>query len=56
MGFSAGGHLAALSTNFKYPTYERAGQSDAVSCRPDFCLLICAASLTVKEEGDKASP
>ena len=57
MGFSAGGHLAAaLSTNFESRTYESVDKSDTVSCRPDFCMLIYPAYLTVKEEGDKVSP
>jgi acetyl esterase/lipase len=54
MGFSAGGHLAAaLSTNFGQRTYEPVDGVDSVSCRPDFCLLIYPAYLTVKEEGDR---
>lgn len=56
LGFSAGGHLAAaVSTNFDR-TYDRVDASDAVSCRPDFTLLIYPAYLTVKDEGDKVSP
>ena len=31
-------------------------ERDAVSCRPDFTLLIYPAYLTVKDEGDKISP
>ncbi len=57
MGFSAGGHLAAtLSTNFDKRTYDAIDTADAVSCRPDFTLLIYPAYLTVKEEGDKVAP
>jgi acetyl esterase/lipase len=41
LGFSAGGHLsAALSTNYEKRTYEAVDAADAVSCRPDFCVLI----------------
>ena len=57
LGFSAGGHLAAaLSTNFDHRTYDKVDDADAVSCRPDFTLLIYPAYLTVKEEGDKVAP
>ena len=57
MGFSAGGHLAAaLSTNYDHRTYATVDARDAVSCRPDFVLLIYPAYLTVREEGDKVSP
>jgi acetyl esterase/lipase len=57
LGFSAGGHLAAaLSTNYDHRTYDPIDAADAVSCRPDFTVLIYPAYLTVKEEGDKIAP
>jgi acetyl esterase/lipase len=57
MGFSAGGHLAAaLANNYDQRTYSRVDDADAVSCRPDFALLIYPAYLTVKEENDKIAP
>jgi acetyl esterase/lipase len=57
LGFSAGGHLAAyLSTNFEKRTYDPIDAADAVSCRPDFTILIYPAYLTVRQEGDKISP
>ena len=57
LGFSAGGHLAAaVSTNFEHRAYPNVDERDAVSCRPDFTLLIYPAYLTVKDEGDKVSP
>jgi acetyl esterase/lipase len=57
LGFSAGGHLAAaVSTNFERRTYEPIDEADALSCRPDFTLLIYPAYLTVEKEGDKVSP
>jgi acetyl esterase/lipase len=57
LGFSAGGHLAAvLSTNFEHRTYDSVDAADAASCRPDFTLLVYPAYLTVKEEGDKVAP
>jgi acetyl esterase/lipase len=57
LGFSAGGHLAAMiSTNFERRTYAPIDDADKVSCRPDFALLIYPAYLVVKEDGDKVSP
>lgn len=57
LGFSAGGHLAAAaSTNFEQRAYDPVDDADSVSCRPDFCLLIYPAYLTVKDEGDKIAP
>jgi acetyl esterase/lipase len=57
MGFSAGGHLAAVLSNsreqHKYPELDAA---DKVSSRPDFCILIYPAYLTVKEANDKIAP
>lgn len=46
MGFSAGAHLSAtLSNNFTQKTYTPFDSIDAVSSRPDFCLLIYPAYL-----------
>lgn len=46
LGFSAGGHLAAvLSNQHEGRTYAPVDAADAVSCRPDFCLLIYPAYL-----------
>lgn len=57
LGFSAGGHLAAaISTNYNMRTYDTVDAADAVSCRPDFTVLIYPAYLTVEKEGDKVSP
>lgn len=57
LGFSAGGHLAATaSTNFESRSYEAVDDADTVMCRPDFCVLIYPAYLTVKEEGDRVAP
>jgi acetyl esterase/lipase len=57
LGFSAGGHLAAtLSNGYQERTYPKVDEADAVSCRPDFTLLIYPAYLTVKEENDKIAP
>lgn len=41
LGFSAGGHLAAIaSTNYQQRVYETVDDDDRASCRPDFTLLI----------------
>ena len=57
LGFSAGGHLSAtLSNNYNKRTYDPVDAADALSCRPDFVMLIYPAYLTVKEEGDKVAP
>jgi acetyl esterase/lipase len=55
LGFSAGGHLAAvLSTNSEKRTYEPADDADRESCRPNFVLLIYPGFLVGKaEEGNK---
>jgi acetyl esterase/lipase len=46
-GFSAGGHLAAMTSNHHAKrTYERVDAHDDISCRPDFCLLVYPAYLT----------
>jgi acetyl esterase/lipase len=53
LGFSAGGHLAAvLSNRYEQRTYEAIDEADATSCRPDFTVLVYPAYLTVKEQGD----
>ena len=57
LGFSAGGHLAAAaSTIYETRGYPVIDDADAVSCRPDFTILIYPAYLSVKEDGDKISP
>jgi acetyl esterase/lipase len=54
LGFSAGGHLAAAaSTNFDRRQYEAVDGVDAISCRPDFAVLVYPAYLTA---GDHLSP
>jgi dienelactone hydrolase len=57
LGFSAGGHLAAvLSNQHATRTYEAVDAADTVSCRPDFSVLIYPAYLTIKEKGDAVAP
>jgi acetyl esterase/lipase len=51
LGFSAGGHLAAeTSTNFKKRAYKAMDDTDKVSCRPDFAVLVYPAYLVVKDK------
>ena len=51
LGFSAGGHLAAIaSTSGNARTYPRTDEADDQSCRPDFTVLIYPAYLAVKGE------
>jgi len=46
LGFSAGGSLCAkVSTLFNKETYTKVDETDAVSCRPNFTLLIYPAYL-----------
>lgn len=53
LGFSAGGHLAAmLSNHWRERTYPAIDANDAQSCRPDFSVLIYPAYLTEKNEGE----
>jgi acetyl esterase/lipase len=50
LGFSAGGHLAAVaSTNFERRSYDVIDDSDRQSCRPDFTLLIYPGYLVDQE-------
>jgi acetyl esterase/lipase len=57
LGFSAGGHLAALASNQCDPrSYPTIDEADSVSCRPDFTVLIYPAYLTLKEQGDRIAP
>ena len=46
LGFSAGGHLTAnVSTNYRERTYKAIDESDKISCRPDFSVLVYPAYL-----------
>ena len=57
LGFSAGGHLSALvSTGEQTRSYPVVDGADAIACRPDFAVLIYAARLTMKDEGDRIAP
>lgn len=57
LGFSAGGHLAAVVSNqHDARTYPVVDDADKGSCRPDFTVLIYPAYLTVKEKNDAVAP
>jgi acetyl esterase/lipase len=57
LGFSAGGHLiAALASSTSPRAYPAVDEADAVSCRPDFNLVIYPGYLVLKEEGDRINP
>jgi acetyl esterase/lipase len=57
LGFSAGGHLAAtLSNNSLSRTYPVIDKADKAGCRPDFCVLIYPAYLTMQEKNDVLAP
>lgn len=46
MGFSAGAHLSAMaSNNYAKRTYPEVDETDKVSCKPNFCLLVYPAYL-----------
>ena len=54
MGSSAGGHLAArVSTGFDLKTHEEVDQIDAVSCKPDFTVLLYPAYMNKGKELSK---
>lgn len=50
LGFSAGGHLAAVTaTGYDKRLYDALDKIDEVSCRPDFTVLVYPAYLTDKK-------
>ena len=50
VGFSAGGHLVgAAATNFDKRVYEPADEIDAVSCRPDFAVMLYSGYFMMKD-------
>ena len=49
LGFSAGGNLAAITSNAEDANYEPIDDADALSARPDFSLLIYPAYLNKKD-------
>ncbi len=57
LGFSAGAHLAAaLSTHFEKRLYETVDASDAVSCRPDFAVIVYPGYLALEDKNFAPNP
>ena len=57
LGFSAGGHLAAaLSTHFDQRLYKPVDAADAVSCRPDFAVVIYPGYLAIADKNFAFNP
>jgi CubicO group peptidase (beta-lactamase class C family)/acetyl esterase/lipase len=57
LGFSAGAHLAAaLSTHFEKRLYNPQDAADALSCRPDFAVLVYPAYLALAEQNFAPNP
>ena len=57
LGFSAGGHLAAMLSNHDDGrTYPAVDAADQVSCRPNFCVLIYPGYLTASPTGPDLAP
>ncbi len=53
LGFSAGAHLsAALAANHATRTYPTVDAADAVSCRPDFLVLVYPGGFVNRDQGD----
>lgn len=56
IGFSAGGHLAAaVSTHFTQRTYAPVDAADALSCRPDFAIVLYPGHLWAHEDENQAT-
>lgn len=57
LGFSAGAHLAAaLSTHYEKRMYPRVDAADALSCRPDFAIIIYPGYLAIAEKAMEFNP
>jgi len=57
LGFSAGAHLAAaLSTHFEQRLYDPVDDSDKLSCRPDFALIIYPGYLAFAQQNMAFNP
>jgi acetyl esterase/lipase len=51
LGFSAGAHLAAaLSTHFEQRLYDAVDESDKVSCKPNFAVIVYPGYLAIAEQ------
>ncbi|MBX6313535.1 MAG: alpha/beta hydrolase [Isosphaeraceae bacterium] len=56
LGFSAGGHLSAwAATNFDRRAYEPIDETDRITCRPDFAVLVYPGGV-VKRGTDQLAP
>jgi acetyl esterase/lipase len=57
LGFSAGGHLSATTSNtYESRTYPPVDDADKQSCRPDFTILVYPAYLTAPEGSMSLAP
>lgn len=57
LGFSAGGHLAAaVSTHFDQRLYKPVDAADALSCRPDFAVVIYPGYLAIEDKNFAFNP
>ncbi len=50
LGFSAGGHTAAMTALLEKAKYEAADKGDKLSCRPDFAALIYPGGLVSEDQ------
>ena len=56
LGFSAGAHLAAaLSTHYDHRLYDTLDAADAVSCRPDFAVIVYPGYLALEDKNFAAN-
>lgn len=56
LGFSAGGNLAAVTSNAEETAYSAIDDADQLSARPDFTLLIYPAYLNKKDSDTELAP
>src|SRR4051794_9628762 len=57
LGFSAGGHVAAvLSNNHQRRAYTAVDEADQQSCRPDFAVLVYPAYLATEKKDGPVAP
>jgi acetyl esterase/lipase len=57
LGFSAGGHLAAVSSSqFEQRAYPKVDAADDLSSRPDFTILIYPGYLASEKDGTRLAP
>lgn len=57
LGFSAGGHLSALTCHQgNTPSYEAVDDFDKASCAPNFGVLVYPAYTTVEKNGEEIDP